>query len=114
MTDYSSEDESFSDEDVQARRLQGQQALVERAAMSYLDINIKLHFGHDQGVAIIRWLQVGGMKPSFDFVECKVWLLSDECTRDIGQGIEFSASADEQDRWIQETRGRYSELVQLL
>ncbi len=35
MTDYSSEDESFSDEDVQARRLQGQQALVERAAMRY-------------------------------------------------------------------------------
>jgi hypothetical protein len=104
----------WSYEEVRERRNGNQRALVRQTAMGHLDKNLKVYFGQEQGVAIVRWLQIGGVKPALNFEAAKAWLLSDPMVQAVGQGVNFSSYPDEQEQCIAATRARYAELVQRL
>jgi len=101
----------WSYEEVRERRAGGQQAHVRQTAEGHLDKNRKIRVGQEQGVAIMRWLQIGGAKPALNFEAAKAWLLSDERVQEVGQDVDFSAYPDEQEHCIVAARDRYRELV---
>src|SRR2546428_1852749 len=97
---------SSSYDDARERRQQGLNALIERTAEAHLYKNLRTHFGRDQGVEIIQWLQGIKARPVLDFETAKAWLLSDGATLDIGQDVDFSAYADVQEQCCHSARTR--------